>query len=221
METLHLDGHTLRRHGMDVGLHQISDSIRVLIRNQAEAHLRSGLGWEHGLCAFAGVARVHSAHVAGGSDPQALQGGVAGLSRQSRCTDRGAEVVLVEVQGPDGFAGVRVPGGDVVIEARHGNGARFVVQRSDDGSQGVGRIGDGASVRSRVKITRRCLNVDLQVREAAEGRQQRGLPWAVHGRVGNDHGIARQALPVRLHEGQKVGRPHLLFALGHHHDVHR
>ena len=63
-------------------------------------------------------------------------------------------------------------------------------------------------------------DVDLEIRESAERRENRRLARCEHRRVGDDDCFAREKLPVVLDEVLEVVAADFLFAFGDEHDVH-
>ena len=72
-----------------------------------------------------------------------------------------------------------------------------------------------------MEVDGRPLHVDLDVREAAQRRQNRRQPRREHRRIADDHRVAREALRLTLDEACEVRTADLLLAFGEHDDVHR
>ena len=76
--------------------------------------------------------------------------------------------LVVERQGGERLALPVRQADDVVIEARDADPPVRTLERRDDLGERVGRVLDRAAVRPRMEVDRRALDVDLDVRVAAQ-----------------------------------------------------
>src|SRR5204862_3793083 len=101
VDVCHVDRHALWSHALDVRLEKLFDLLRVLVRDEAAAHLGHRLGWQNGLGTLAGVAAQKTVHLARGAHPDALQRGESFFSAQCGRASFGAKMLIAERQLAD------------------------------------------------------------------------------------------------------------------------
>jgi len=168
MKVSHRDLYPLRRHSHYVSIHQLLYRRRILVRDEPAAHLRHRFRRQHSLGAFAGVAAEKSVHFAGWPRPDLFQNGVALLASKGGGSDFLFELLLIEWKVAHLLENARLPVANVIVEPVDGDVSVLVMQCRQNPRQHHRRIYNSATVAARVQITRRALDVDLEVREPAK-----------------------------------------------------
>ena len=102
---------------------------------------------------------------------------------------------------------------DVVVEARDADPPVRALERRDDLGERVGRVLDRPAERPRMEVDRRALDVDLDVRVAAQADRDRRQVALEEARVADDGHVRREAFAVRGQPLPQVPRVVLLVAL--------
>ncbi len=172
-----------------------------------------GVRRDDGLGALALEAGPQAADVQRRPGTPLHDGEVARLTEEPGHADAGGEGVLVEGQRCQRLVLGRGELADVVVEARHADAARAVVQRGQDAHQGDGGVLDEAAEAARVQVLAGTPHVHLQVGVAAQADRDRGMVALEEARVGHDHEVRLEACPVGQQPGLEVRRACLLLAL--------
>ena len=221
VECSHLDRDACGCDRAHVRLEQVLDPIRILVGHEPATHLRHRDTGEHGLRSLAGVAREHPVHFAGGARPELLERGVPRFAAERGDAKMLPEPGLVEWEllhrGANGVG----KGTHLVVEAGDRDSARRIVEGRDDPGERRRGIHHSAAVHPRVQIGVGTGDVELEVGQPAERREDARDPGREHRRVGDHHRVAGEALLVLLDEGREMFGAHLFLALDDNDDVHR
>jgi hypothetical protein len=110
---------------------------------------------------------------------------------------------------------------DVVVEARHGDGALGRMQARQDPGQRVVGVLDRATVASRVQVDSRPRNDKGATHEPLGADRDRRLRRAPHRPVGRDDEVGGERLPVGLEHRGQAGAADLLLPFDQEADVER
>src|SRR5207302_7522971 len=122
------------------GAYGLLDVVRVLSGDQSEGELHHGRGRDDRLAAGALVAAADAVDLGGRAGPDALKGGVAGLSVGRGRLGGAQPALLVEGQLGEEFALAFGELGDAFVEAGDGHACVLVVQGGDQAGGGGGPV---------------------------------------------------------------------------------
>ena len=128
------------------------DGLRILVGNQAEAELGSGLAREHGLGPGAGISSVDPVNVARRPRPFSLQRREAGFAFQAGDGEIGLEFLLGKGECSELLSFPIGQGPDAVVEPGDLNPAVGPFQAGEDRRQGIQGVGDCAAIRAGMQV---------------------------------------------------------------------
>src|SRR5580704_13234354 len=156
-------GYRFWKQHSDLFFNEFGNLVWILIRDQASGKFCEGFGGNHGLGTFALVATPDAIEFQSWANPQALHGCESGFTYVSGSANGFLEISFLPWQGVEGFAFGGRDFGDVIVKAGDESMEVLVVQLSEEFSQNRERIGDRATVHTRMQIARGPGQFDLVV----------------------------------------------------------
>lgn len=129
--------------------------------------------------------------------------------------------VVIEGERGELATALRRDGGDIVVEARHVDATRRVVQAAQHLCEGKGGVDGDARRDTAVHVALRAHDRERRRDDSAHRRHGRWRVVAPLHRVGEDDHVTGEPLGVLLQQRSKVRRPDLLLALDQQLHVHR
>src|ERR1700736_4324608 len=170
-------------------LHERCNFTRFLIGNQARRKFREGLRWNHGFCAFAGVATPDAVEFESRAGPKLFHNRKTFFANITRSANGLFEIFLFPRQRIEGFALRGGKLGNAIVKTGNGDSKILVMQFRKQFGENRERIRNSATIHARMQIARRTRQFNLVIIETAQTISDGRNAFAEHGSIGHDERI--------------------------------